>query len=378
MKIKPFSILIIISIAALFTSCNRKIAAEKAAAMKTASTLTPETQHLLTNLMILPQKGFMFGHHDDPLYGVGWSGDSDRSDVKSVVGDYPAVMSFDLGRIELTQADNLDKTTFAKIRQEIINQYNRGGMISISWHINNPLTDGDAWDVKTPGAVTSIIPGGKNHRKFMQWLQNGANFLNTLKTADGTKIPIIFRPWHEHTGSWFWWGKGNCTAAEYKQLWIMTHDFMKNQGLNNLLFAYSPDIQGPGEIYMEFYPGDEYVDLLGVDAYHRDNEKGTEAYTRSLSTHLAFMTEEGKKRHKPIAITETGLEAIPIADWWTKVLLPIVEKYPVSYVLVWRNAYDRENHYYAPYPGQKSAADFLKFYENSKTLFSKDVDDLYK
>ena len=158
----------------------------------------------------------------------------------------------------------------------------------------------------------------------------------------------------------------------------MTHDFMKNQGLNNLLFAYSPDIQGPGEIYMEFYPGDEYVDMLGVDAYHRDNEKGIEAFTRSLNTHLAFMTEEGKKRHKPIAITETGLEAIPIADWWTNVLLPIVEKYPVSYVLVWRNAYDRANHYYAPYPGQKSAADFVKFYENPKSLLCKDVDDLYK
>ena len=168
MKIKLYSILIIISIAVFFTSCSPKITAKKTAATKVTNTLTPETQHLLKNLMTIPQKGFMFGHHDDPLYGVGWSGDSDRSDVKSVVGDYPAVMSFDLGRIELTQADNLDKTNFAKIRQEIINQYNRGGMISISWHINNPLTDGDAWDVKTPGAVASIIPGGKNHQKFMQ------------------------------------------------------------------------------------------------------------------------------------------------------------------------------------------------------------------
>ena len=196
----------------------------------------------------------------------------------------------------------------------------------------------------------------------MKWLQSAAGFLKTLKTSNGTKIPIVFRPWHEHTGSWFWWGKGNCTAEEYKQLWIMTYRFMKNEGLNNLLFAYSPDIQGPGDIYLEFYPGDKYVDILGLDGYHRDNEKGTEAYTKALNTILAFMTEEGKKRHKPIALTETGLEAIPIADWWTNVLLPIVEKYPVSYVLVWRNAYDRENHYYAPYPGQISEADFKKFY----------------
>jgi len=90
------------------------------------------------------------------------------------------------------------------------------------------------------------------------------------------------------------------------------------------------------------------------------------------------MTDEGKKRNKPIALTETGLEAIPIANWWTGVLLPIVDKYPISYVMVWRNARERENHYYAPYPGQKSAADFIKFYHSPKTLFCKDIPNLYK
>ncbi|HOV72301.1 MAG TPA: beta-mannosidase, partial [Dysgonamonadaceae bacterium] len=93
---------------------------------------------------------------------------------------------------------------------------------------------------------------------------------------------------------------------------------------------------------------------------------------------LSFMTDEGKKRNKPIALTETGLEAIPIANWWTGVLLPIVDKYPISYVMVWRNARERENHYYAPYPGQKSAADFIKFYHYSKTFFCKDIPNLYK
>ena len=64
----------------------------------------------------------MFGHHDDPLYGVGWEGDEGRSDVKSVCGDYPAVMSFDLGHIELEGEKSLDNVQFRKIRQETINQ----------------------------------------------------------------------------------------------------------------------------------------------------------------------------------------------------------------------------------------------------------------
>jgi mannan endo-1,4-beta-mannosidase len=342
-------------------------------------TLTPETQHLLKNLKKISEKGFMFGHQDDPLYGIGWEGDEGRSDVKSVVGDYPAVMGFDLGRIELGNEKNIDNVSFEKIRQEIVRQYQRGGMITMSWHVNNPLTDGDAWDVKNGAdVVASVLQGGQNHDKFLLWLQRAADFFLSLKTENGTKIPIVFRPWHEHTGSWFWWGKDLCTPEEYKQLWKMTVEFMQEKGVNNLLYAYSPDIQGPGQIYMERYPGDEYVDILGLDGYHRDNEAGIESFQNSLNTILSFMTDEGKKRNKPIALTETGLEAIPIANWWTGVLFPVINKYPISYVMVWRNARERENHFYAPYPGQKSAEDFVKFYHSPKTLFCKDIPNLYK
>lgn len=157
----------------------------------------------------------------------------------------------------------------------------------------------------------------------------------------------------------------------------MTHGFLAEQGVNNLLYAYSPDSQGPGEIYMERYPGDDYVDVLGFDCYHRNNVEGIEAYQNSLNTILAFMTEEGKKRNKPIALTETGLESIPINDWWTNVLYPVLDKYPVSYVLVWRNAHDIPNHYYAPYPGQVSAEDFIEFHNKPKTLFCNDIQNLY-
>ena len=338
---------------------------------------TAEAQNLLKNLKLISQKGFMFGHQDDPLYGIGWNGDSARSDVKSVVGDYPAAMGFDIGHIELSGDRSLDNVWFDRIRQEIINQYNRGGMSTVSWHLDNPLTGGNSWDVKTKGVVASILPNGEQHEKFLGWLDIVANFFNSLTTENGIKVPVLFRPWHEHTGSWFWWGKDLCTADEYKQLWIMTHDYLAEQGVDNLLYAYSPDSQGPGEIYMERYPGDEYVDVLGFDCYHRNNVEGIEAYQHSLNTILAFMAEEGKKRNKPIALTETGLESIPIADWWTKVLFSVLDRYPVSYVLVWRNAHDIPNHYYAPYPEQVSANDFVKFYENPKTLFCNDIRNLY-
>ncbi|MBD8983914.1 MAG: beta-mannosidase, partial [Bacteroides cellulosilyticus] len=89
---------------------------------------TPETENLLANLKKVSSRGFMFGHHDDTNYGIGWEGDEGRSDVKSVCGDYPAVISFDLGHLELGDTLSLDKVPFSKIRREILNQYKRGGL----------------------------------------------------------------------------------------------------------------------------------------------------------------------------------------------------------------------------------------------------------
>lgn len=334
--------------------------------------------NLLLSLKKIPSRGFLFGHQDDPLYGVTWEGDSGRSDVQRVTGDYPAVMGFDIGRIEQDTEKNIDNVSFAIIRREIIRQYERGGMITISWHANNPLTGGDSWDVNRNDVVRSVLPGGEKHDLFLGWLDRAAAFFNSLVTADGTKIPVVFRPWHEHTGNWFWWGKDHCSVDEYTALWTLTRTHLEKAGVNQLLYAYSPDLQGPGEIYMERYPGDDYVDVLGLDGYHRNNEEGIAAYVTSLGTILSFMTEEGRVRNKPIALTETGLEAIPIADWWTRVLLPVAGRYPISYVMVWRNARERPDHYYAPYPGQLSADDFVSFYNHPGTLFIRDIPNLYQ
>ena len=159
---------------------------------------TPETENLLINLKKVSARGFMFGHHDDTNYGIGWEGDEGRSDVKSVCGDYPAVISFDLGHIELGDTMSLDKVPFTKIRKEILNQYKRGGMSSLSWHLRNPLTGGDSWDVSDTTVVKSILPGGANHEKFTGWVSKVSAFINSLQTEEGVKVPVLFRPRHEH------------------------------------------------------------------------------------------------------------------------------------------------------------------------------------
>ncbi len=337
-----------------------------------ARTRTHEAEQMLATLKALPEHGvFMFGHHDDPMYGIGWNGDAQRSDVKSVCGDWPAVMSFDLGHLELGNDNNLDGVPFDRIRQESVAQYMRGGMVSFSWHADNPLTGKDAWDVSDSTVVRSVLPGGKNHDKFIVWLDRVADFFNSIKTQDGVKVPVLFRPWHEHTGSWFWWGQALCTDEEYDALWQMTYKRMREKGADQLLWAYSPGIEPKDSAeYMRRWPGDGIVDVIGVDAYQHEDRQ---AYIDNLDRLLRIMTDVSKAHGKAMAVTETGYESIPDSVWWTKTLMPVIGKYPISYVLVWRNAHNKSGHFYAPYPGHASEADFKAFYNDRRTLFAGDM-----
>lgn len=338
-------------------------------------TRTSETEKLLENLKNVSSKGFMFGHHDDTNYGIGWEGDEGRSDVQSVCGDYPAVISFDLGHIEIGDSLNLDNVPFSKIRTEILNQYKRGGMSSLSWHLRNPLTGGDSWDISDSTVVKSVLPGGEKHELFGEWMCKLSGFINSLQTEDGVKVPVLFRPWHEHTGSWFWWGEKLCSVEEYKALWQMTVEALRNDGVDNALYAYSPGSEPQDTAqYLKRYPGDDIIDVIGFDTYQGDRD----SYMKNMQNCLAIIDSVGKAHNKVIAITETGYEGVPDAKWWTETLLPAIGDYKIAYVLVWRNARERITHYYAPYPGQVSADDFVTFYNNNKTLFAADVNSLYE
>ena len=97
-------------------------------------------QQLMERLDTLRSKGYMFGHQDDPFYGLTWDYQPDSSDVKNTCGDWPAVMGFELGGIEMGDAKNLDSVPFTRRAEEIIKHHERGGIITISWHPRNPLT----------------------------------------------------------------------------------------------------------------------------------------------------------------------------------------------------------------------------------------------
>jgi len=320
-------------------------------------------------------KGIMIGHQDDLAYGIGWKAPNGQSDVYKVCSDYPAVFGWDLGQIEKGSAVNLDSVPFADMVKYATEVYAMGGINTFSWHLDNPLTGGSAWDVTQNGVVKSILPGGANNAVFMHWLDNIAAFFSGLKDKKGEAIPVIFRPFHEHTGDWFWWGRAHCTSEEYKQMWIYTIKYLtETKNLHNLIFAYSPagsfkDL----EEYSERYPGNDYVDIAGFDIY-QDAGESNNKFAGTLREKLTLLTEFAKSHDKLAAITEIGFEQIPEAKWWTGVIYPVIKDFEVSYALFWRNAANRPNHYYMPYPGQVSEDDFKTFYALPGTLFLKDIE----
>ncbi len=345
---------------------------------------TPETENLYQNLILLQEKGFLFGHQDDLAYGVKWRYEEGRSDIKDVTGDYPALYGWDLGGIEHQKSNNIDGVPFKKMKNWIKEIYDRGGISTISWHMDNPLTMKNSWDT-TSGSLRSILPNGEKHQLYLSWLDQAAQFLGNLKGSDGKKIPILYRPFHELTGNWFWWCKNNASAQEFKEIWRFTiHYLRETKKLNNLIIVYNTADFKSKEEFLEYYPGDDVVDVLSFDKYQYTNPVTDSSFITEVQNQLKIMNEVAVEHQKPMAIAETGYEQIPYENWWTKTLTEAIGNYKISFVLLWRNhgwqEQEKKMHYYAPYKGQLSEKDFIEFYNSPKTFFQKDItqENIYK
>lgn len=333
-------------------------------------------QQLLLRLKKLQDKGIMIGHQDAPMYGTTWKWDEGKCDVKMLTGDYPAIMGFDLGKLELDSDKNLDDVPFDRMCREIQAHHERGGIITLSWHPWNPVTGKNAWD-PTGEAVKAVLEGGQEETKFNGWLEKVATFIKSLKTTDGQPIPVIFRPWHEMNGGWFWWGAKSCTPEEYAKLYQKTYHTLTKLGCNDLVWAWSPNLsdQRTVEAFLERYPGDHYVDMIGVDVYEFDNSD--ENYTKNLSETLDIMMKAGEKVGKMAALTETGCRGIgKKTDWFMQTLLPVLNNYQgrLSYALFWRNDWVKPaEEAYLPGIGDVAVKDFKKFAKQKNIMLLKKI-----
>jgi mannan endo-1,4-beta-mannosidase len=337
---------------------------------------TKETQTLFQNLNKLKEKGFMMGHQDALAYGVNWKYEEGRSDIKDVTGDYPAVYGCDLGGTETKSENDIDGVPFKKTKKWIKEIYDRGGITTISWHMNNPFTGKNAWDT-TLNSFASILPNGSKHELYKSWLDDAAKFFLSLKGSDGKAVPILYRPFHELTGDWFWWCKNNATPEQFKEGWKFTVDYLQSKGVHNLIYVYNTSMVKSREEFIEYYPGEAYADILSFDNYEYNDPTKDNSFVENNLKLFGIMDQIAKEQNKIIAFAETGYEAIPYDKFWTKTLLESIGNYKISYILAWRNhgwqEQEKKMHYYAPYKGQVSEKDFIDFFNLKQTLFQKDV-----
>ena len=309
------------------------------------------------------------GHQDALMYGQNWwlkGNDTlyDKSDVYEVCGEYPFLLGLDLGRIERGGNRNIDDCLFRQMKEAAVKHYNRGGMVTISWHMDNPVSDSTAWDRTAGNVVREILNDPKTQKKYLKWLDMGADFMNQLKDKRGRKIPILFRPLHECNIESFWWSPSICSDEEYIELWKLTFDFLVNKKkMYQLLWVYSPyDIKSEGELAAR-YPGDEYVDVIGYERYQLGAltyKMGAERYVNGVRKGIDVTLKFAKPRKKVVAFTETGFPGVPYDKWWTEAFGKAIKGKEIAYVTLWRNGLS-ESHYHGPCKKSKSTQDFLKF-----------------
>jgi mannan endo-1,4-beta-mannosidase len=265
---------------------------------------TNETIALYSQLQNASGNYMYFGQHK-----FWYSIKGTQNDTYKITGKYPSVLSDDFREIRNDTNDT----------QQIRRHYRNGGIVSVMWHMGNPMTGGDAWN-DTTNTCAACLPGGANRTDYLALLSNFSSWANDLKDDNGNLIPIIFRPFHETDGGGFWWSNNipvSCSHAEYKQLWQDMVSYLQNQSVHNVIYCYSPSFYTHVN-FTDRYPGNDYVDIIGIDRYVTANGSLVQNSTE-IMPFFETASNEAYNRTKIFAITE-GMKKVlsnTKEDYWT-------------------------------------------------------------
>lgn len=219
------------------------------------NTLTEEAQKVYDFLVETYEQKTISG----TMAQVNWNTD-EAAQVYAWTGKYPALNCFDYIHLYASGTGDGSWINYGDITP-VQEWWNNGGLVAAMWHWNVPKSEGSSeMSFNTEGNNFNIdnafTEGTWEYNVVNEDLAKVAGYLKLLKDAN---IPVIWRPLHEASGGWFWWGKN---ADSFKKLWIKMFDYFKAQGLNNLIWVWTTET---GDT--DWYPGDQYVDIIGRDLY---------------------------------------------------------------------------------------------------------------
>lgn len=215
----------------------------------------------------------------------GWSEIASGTDYFDIFGDYTLV-----------------------ITEDVLKSLQEGGLIigghdytAVAVYLENngtaldPNKDYAFYKADTEfDATNATVEGTWENKVFTGDLKNAAAYLKLLRDAD---IPVLWRPFHEAAGGWFWWGKD---AASFKSLWIAMFNYFKTEGLDNLIWVWTTEGNDA-----DWYPGDQYVDIVGRDVYNKETADCVSEYT-SIAENYG---------NKIVSLSECGTVGLISEQW---------------------------------------------------------------
>jgi mannan endo-1,4-beta-mannosidase len=177
------------------------------------------------------------------------------TEISEKTGHWPAIIGVDYADFSRRDFETKQPNKTA------IAYWNQGGWVTVSAHLYNPVSSNrNALRSRSVDLASLLAPGSEAHQHWMQELDQLAA---GLKELDDAGVVVLWRPFHEMNGGWFWWGGKD--PETFIKLWRQMFDyFTRTKGLNNLIWVYAPNT---GENTASYYAGDRYVDLVGLDAY---------------------------------------------------------------------------------------------------------------
>lgn len=371
----------------------------------------------------------IFGHQNDTWHKAG-SKNLSNSDSKDVFGSISGVVGIDtlsltgdeysarrynkeIGDTKFPETAEGNVLAAAALTNKNIKE---GAIITLSAHMPNFSSvkeddnynedmdptyaqydfSGYSTDKLDGDVMNEILPGGLYNKQYRAYLDMVAVYANNV---DGT---ILFRPFHENTNNYYWWGSAFCDKQTYQNVWQYTVEYLRDEkDVHNFLYVYSAGsrMKDVAE-YEESYPGDAYVDIVGFDMYNQspqeDNEK---KWFVQFGNQLALVQQVATAHNKLLAVTETGItnnrEGNDIQTAllkqgnkhleWYQVMLDTVSKSNASFFLVWTNLAEN-NGFYTPFVkfinedgtlhGHEMLDQFIAFGNDGRSIFAENQKDL--
>jgi mannan endo-1,4-beta-mannosidase len=282
---------------------------------------SPEARKLLEFIHSISGKKTLSGQHNYPGFHSTYS-----ENAAKITGRQPAIWGQDFG---FTGGGKDSIFSREANMEEAIQRHKEGSIITLMWHAVRPVDEEpNGWEESVQNKLTDaewrelITPGAPLHNRWLKQLKVVADHLTKLRNA---RVPVLWRPYHEGNGNWFWWGGRPGPRGSQALYRLMLEVFTRQYGLNNLIWVWNANKvndEGNAGPYRDYYPGHSYADILATDIYRGDFQ----------DRHYEELMEVAEG--KPVALGEIGKAPAP----------SIFKRQPRwAWFMIWSDYLDQEN-----------------------------------